>query len=221
MHLYLHLGIFLVLSSLFSSTLAYTIGLKPGDKECYIISLESDQPCSGSYEVITKSPDPINVTVTGPDGTINYQNDPYADHGFDKKDDKMDAEDEPDSGDAFQFDAILEGDYTMCLHYDKEMSDDTEERILAFNFRATNSAPGFKKDYNGFESELDALQRGLDTLKHHHAYMSQREDVHKTALDTINFKVLCWTIMESIILIVTAIWQIKYIGSFFERKLRM
>lgn len=200
---------------------AYTIGLKPGNKECFVLNLESDQPCSGSYEVITKSPDPILVTVRAPDGSFQYRNDPQGENGLKDEKGESSPDDEVDSGEAFEFDAILEGDYTMCMQYDKEMADDGEERIMAFNFRASSKAPGFSKEYTGLESELDALQRGLDTLKDHHAYMSQREDVHKTALDAINFKVLCWTVLEGAILIVTAVWQISYIGSFFETKRRL
>ena len=207
----------LALMCLSSRVSAYTIDLLPGTTECFVIALDVDQPCSGSYEVITNSPDPIVVTVDGPDKNLHYSN--VKSKGNEPTDDE---EHSVDSGDSFEFDAVLEGDHTMCLHYDETKGENTDlKRTIAFNFRSTNAAPGFYKEYNGLDSELDALQRGLDTLKDHHAYMSQREDVHKTALDTINFKVLCWTILESVILVATAVWQISYIGSFFETKRRM
>jgi hypothetical protein len=196
---------------------AYSIKLESGQKECFSIDLKVGQPCSGSYEVITEDAEPIIVTVIGPDGQLHYQS------GSSAEDAKKDPEEDADSGDAFQFDAEVEGEYTMCLNFDKNLGDNSDNqlsRTLAFNFRATNSR-GSSGEYNGLESELDALQRGLDSLKDHHAYMSQREDVHKNELDKINFQVLCWTVLESVILIATAIWQISYIGSFFETKRRL
>lgn len=156
---------------------AYSIELDSGEKECFSIELKAGQPCSGSYEVITEDATPIVVSVTGPSGTLHYKSTVPEDksNGLKSADAAMEAAEDVDSGDAFQFDAENEGDYTMCLHFDDTLNDDKLSRTLAFNFRATNSRGS--GEYNGLESELDALQRGLDTLKDHQAYMSQRENV--------------------------------------------
>ena len=65
------------------------------------------------------------------------------------------------------------------------------------------------------------LSEGLELLKDHQSYMNQREDVHKDTLDSINVKLLCWTVLESVILVSMALWQIVYIRSFFEIKRRI
>jgi hypothetical protein len=91
---------------------------------------------------------------------------------------------------------------------------------VAFNFRAVANG---QKDYEyaGLDSELAALRLGLDSLRDHQSYMNQRENVHKMTLESINTKVLCWTILEAVILIAMTVWQIYYISSFFETKRRL
>jgi hypothetical protein len=49
----------------------------------------------------------------------------------------------------------------------------------------------------------------------------QREDVHKITLDSISMKVMCWTVLEAVILVAMSFWQIMYIRSFFETKRRL
>lgn len=190
-----------------------------------MITMKIGQPCSGSYEVITEDAAPITVKVTGPDAVVHYESNGKEVEEKDKtpesEGEEREEEKEESLGDAFQFDADFDGVYTMCFFNDETKSDDGLARVIAFNFRASDAKQRDDYAYNGLESELAALQHGLDELNDHQAYMSQREDVHKAALDSINFKVLCWTLLESVILIATAIWQISYISSFFETKRRL
>jgi hypothetical protein len=76
-------------------------------------------------------------------------------------------------------------------------------------------------EYAGLETEINDMKLGLELLKDHQSYMNQREDVHRATLDAINTKVLCWTILEAIILIGMAVWQISYISGFFETKRKL
>ena len=71
------------------------------------------------------------------------------------------------------------------------------------------------------QSELADLKEGLELLKDHQSYMNQREDVHKATLESVNTKVLCWTVLEAVILVAMAMWQTLYIRSFFEIKRRL
>ncbi len=208
---------------------SYSIELESGEEECFMITMNANQPCSGSYEVIAEDAVPIEVTVTGPDGTVHYESNASDDKQLTAKEaggadaarkEEEDREKEELMGDAFQFDADKDGLYVICFFNNEAKSDDFLSRTIAFNFR---SSARRERDYvyTGLDSELEALQRGLDELKDHQAYMSQREEVHKTTLESINFKVLCWTVLESVILVATTIFQISYVRSFFETKVRM
>lgn len=108
----------------------------------------------------------------------------------------------------------------MCISNGNQENNDGIERLVAFNFRAV---PQGEHDYEfvGLQSELTDLSEGLELLKDHQSYMNQREDVHKDTLESINMKLICWTILEVTILISMALWQIMYIRSFFEIKRRI
>jgi hypothetical protein len=203
--------VIVLLFTLYYRSDAYSIELEAGDEECFTIYAATGTPVSGSFEVISEDADPVEVRVNGPKGMLHYES---SSDGDDLR------EDGAGSGDAFQFDADMDGEYSMCLTNNNENSNDGRKRILAFNFRTTNSAQR-DYEYNGLASELEALQQGLDSLKDHHAYMNQRENMHKQSIESINLKVLCWTVLESIMLISMTVWQLGYIRSFFETKRRI
>ena len=201
----------LVCCALWRRSAGYSIEIESGDSHCFIVNAAVGIPCTGSFEVITPDPEPIVVRVTGPKNKLHYESKYKGD----------DLGEQNLSEGSFQFDAEADGDYKMCIsNGDKETGGDGVLRTIAFNFRAV---PTGQKDYEyaGLDSELAALRLGLDSLRDHQSYMNQREDVHKLTLESINTKVLCWTILESVILIAMTVWQIAYIKSFFETKRRL
>ena len=198
------LGLYLL--ALLSSSEAYSIDVLAGDKHCFVVVAQAGVPITGSYEVIHPDAQHIAVTVTGPKGFVHYEKTPKSDEAH-----------EDLSEGFFSFDAELDGDHTLCVENGNENENDGQPRLIAFNFRAT---PEGEQDYQfvGLQSEIADLKEGLALLKDHQAYMNQREDVHKETLESINAKVLCWTVLETIILVAMAFWQITYIRSFFETK---
>ncbi len=121
----------------------------------------------------------------------------------------------------FSFTTQESGDYHLCIkNYDIWNGGDVTNKLIAFNFRSLQ-ANNQDYQYLGIDTELSELRHGLNYLKDHQSYMNQREDVHKTVVDSINNKVLFWTFLEAIILIGMTIWQISYISNFFEVKRRL
>lgn len=204
----------IVLFVLFCSYLqvtSYSIDVLPGGKDCFIVIANKGITVTGSFEVIHPDPKYIAVQVTNPNGYLHYEKKPSAEEAEDR---------ENSSEGFFSFDAELEGEHTLCISNGSDEENDGVPRLIAFNFRA--AAEG-ELDYQfaGLKNELLDLKEGLDQLRDHQSYMNQREDVHKETLESINTKVLCWTILEAIILVAMAIWQIMYIRSFFETKRRI
>ncbi len=190
---------------------SYSIDILAGDKHCFVVKAAVGVPITGSFEVIHPDAKHIAVSVTGPKDFVHYEK---------STKEKSEEEQEDSSEGFFSFDAELDGDHTMCIANGDEHENDGQPRLIAFNFRAS---PEGEQDYQfvGLQSELADLKEGLELLKDHQSYMNQREDVHKETLESINAKVLCWTVLEAIILIAMAFWQITYIRSFFETKRRL
>ena len=190
----------------------YSVQIEPEEIECFIVTASPGVPITGSFEVIQPDPKFITVTARGPNGYLHFEKKPSTDF---EKEDREDA-----SEGFFSFDAEEEGDYTMCIANGSEGNNDGITRLVAFNFRAVRVG---EQDYQfvGLQSELADLKEGLALMRDHQSYINQREDVHKSTIESINIKVLCWTILEAIILIAMALWQISYIRSFFETKRRL
>lgn len=194
----------------FSSTVfSFSTDLRPGNKECFIVTASLGVPLTGSFEIISGDPKDFVITVEGPPPRSMMHFESKFKEGVDSQKDISEG--------TFSFDAEVEGEHTMCI----ENSADGTKGTVAFNFRSIASGEQQDYEYIGLESELAELREGLHMLKDHQSYMSQREDVHTAALENINTKVLCWTVLEAAILIAMAIWQISYIRSFFETKRRL
>lgn len=200
-----------LLAAVISTVHSYSVQVEPESIECFIVSASPGVPITGSFEVIQPDPQFITVTARGPNGFLHFEKKPTTDLEKDKED---------ASEGFFTFDAEEEGDYTMCISNGSEGNTDGVTRLVAFNFRAVKVG---EQDYQfvGLQSELADLKEGLALMKDHQSYINQREDVHKEIIESIDVKVLCWTILEAIILIAMALWQISYIRSFFETKRRM
>jgi len=207
-------SVLILLVAIVASVHSYSVEVKSGQKSCFIVKTVVGVPITGTYEVIMPDAKYISVRVKGHNGFVHFEKkstDPLKEGAEDK---------ESDSEGFFSFDSELEGDYEMCIHNGDLLQNDGIPRLVAFNFRAV--AQG-QQDYQfvGLQSELTDLSEGLNLLKDHQSYMNQREDVHKLTLDSINLKVLCWTVLEAVILIAMSFWQIMYIRSFFETKRRL
>jgi hypothetical protein len=193
---------------------AYSVEISPNQEECFLLpDVKIATACSGSYEVISSNIVPIQVIVTGPSSKVPIYEAKYFGPG---------ALDLKETEGSFSFVAKSSGDYKMCISNGKNSAArDSSTRLVAFNFRALAGTGEQDYEYAGLETELAELQQGLEMLKDHQSYMNQREDVHKDMLDSINTKVLSWTILEAIILVGMAIWQISYISNFFETKRKL
>lgn len=207
-----------LLSQFFLQVWGYSVELLPGVKDCFIIMASVGSPVTGSFEVIHPDSKYIKVRVTNPKGFLHYEKQSKEGLGEEAEAQQVAKDGGEESSEGFfSFDAEVDGEHTMCIANGDEMTNDGVTRLIAFNFRANADS---EKDYQfvGLQSELADLREGLDLLKDHQSYMNQREDVHKDSVERIYSKVLLWTVLEAIILVGLAIWQIVYIRGFFEVK---
>jgi hypothetical protein len=193
---------------LFQRVSAYSITLAKNSEECFFHIITSSSSLTGSFEVITGNPKALTVSVFDPTNYLHYESKL-----------KSDPTEEVDlSEGSFSFSANKVGDYKMCFMQDTSI--DSEPITVAFNYRVFGPRD-HDYQYKGLDAELMDLKQGLDLLKDHQSFMSQREFVHKATLESINMKVIFWTAVEAIILIGMALWQTSYISNFFETKRKL
>lgn len=196
---------------------AYTITLYDRETQCFQAFALSGSTCTGKYEVLSDEESIVEISVVGPlpDEQMFYKK--VYDGNVEEKSEE--------SGEAFQFDAVMKGDYTMCLT--NGVKNDSNSGFIpstiAFNFHVglAKQQGGGSSNYNSLLVELDTLQQGLDFIKDHENFMNQREDLHKESLDAINGEVLYWTVLESVILVCLSVWQVTYINRIFETRRKL
>lgn len=201
----------IVVFTLVNSVTSLSVKLSRNSRpQCFIVHATKGTAVSGSFEVIIGEPQSIEIVVSSRKN-IQFES---------KYVGGVDADKDLSEG-TFSFEADEDGDYSMCIGNNKDVDTDSGEKIIAFNLRSLETVEQGDYQYVGINAELEELREGLTRLIDHQSYMNQREDVHRASLDDINLKVLCWTILEAIILIAMAIWQISYIRGFFEVKRRL
>lgn len=188
--------------------------VEPGKMECFILTATQGMPCFGSFEILSPDPEPLSITLTGPAPTHKLY------HESKYRGDNALNDDQTEG--SFAFDADSNGDYELCIANGNPHNNDGQPKLVAFNFRLVEGGGGDADyEYASMQSELLDLHRGLIFLKDHQSFMNQREHVHKSTLESINFKVQCWTVLESVILIAVSFWQIGNLSTFFETKRKM
>lgn len=190
---------------------ALSVEIAPATQECFMVPAKIGSTISGSFEVLTPDPRPVQVIVIGPEPTrVTQYEMTYSGEG---------AVDPASSEGNFLFDAEADGEYTLCLRNGDENSADGIVRLIAFNFRSKDHMPG-EHDYENIEmeSELSDLINGLNFLRDHQHYMNERESIHRGTLDKIKYKFVIWSLVEYGLLVMISLWQIHSILVFFETK---
>lgn len=62
------------------------------------------------------------------------------------------------------------------------------------------------------------LMNGLHTMSDHQDYMRERENRHTILADTTFNRVVQWTMLEAVVLVLVSIGQVLYLKKFFEQR---
>lgn len=203
------LNLILLLCIYTTSIYSYSVTVTYDSNQCFILTSDSSSTVSGSFEVISGDPNQLIISVIGPPPLKYVHFESKYKAGLEEEKDLSEGE--------FAFISNKAGDYQMCLASNDDVGSDGLPAVIAFNFRTLSSGEQ-DYQYKGLDKELIELRQGLDSLKDHQSYMNQREDVHTSTLESINTKVTFWTVIEAIMLVGMALWQVTYISNFFETK---
>lgn len=62
------------------------------------------------------------------------------------------------------------------------------------------------------------MMEGLHTMGDHQEYMRDRENRHSVLADTTLSRIMQWTVLEAIVLILISCGQVLYLKKFFEQR---
>jgi len=123
------------------------------------------------------------------------------------------------------------GKYELCIQNGNLGSDDyyaTKDgnpREVGFAVRVTTPLRGLEDEKSGPDDSLTThlldmcikMLAGLQTMADHQEYMRERENHHTILADTTFHRVVQWTVLEAVVLILIATGQVIYLRRFFEK----
>ncbi len=123
------------------------------------------------------------------------------------------------------------GKFELCIQNGNIGSDDYfgandgKSREVGFAVRVTSSLRGMEDGKVGPDDRVTSnlldmcgtLMRGLQTMEDHQEYMRERENRHLTLADATFHRVVQWTVLEAVVLVLIACGQVLYLKRFFEQ----
>ncbi len=123
------------------------------------------------------------------------------------------------------------GKFELCVQNGSVGSDDYfgendgKSREVGFAVRVTAPLRGLEDGKIGLDDRVTSnlldmcgtLMRGLQTMGDHQEYMRERENRHMTLAYTTFHRVVQWTVLEAVVLVLIAFGQVLYLKRFFEQ----
>ncbi|CAG8498817.1 2168_t:CDS:2 [Paraglomus brasilianum] len=177
-------------------TVAYTIVVKAGVKECFYEDLHKDDRMTITFQVGEGGHLDIDFTMTDPN-------------------DRPIIGEERQSTGTFSVGAQDDGRYTYC--FSNEMSSVTDKSV-SFNVHGIVYIPEDSSHTDPVEKEIRELADNLAAIKDEQAYLVIRERTHRNTAESTNDRVKWWSLFQFGVLIAVCLWQVYYLKSFFEVK---
>nr|KAF6419569.1 transmembrane p24 trafficking protein 4 [Rousettus aegyptiacus] len=100
----------------------------------------------------------------------------------------------------FTFTSHTPGDHQICLHANNYPEIAAKDKLTELQLRARQLL-----------DQVEQIQKEQD-------YQRYREERFRLTSESTNQRVLWWSIAQTVILILTGIWQMRHLKSFFEAK---
>eukprot|EP00697_Spironema_sp_BW2_P016111 gnl/Spiro4/7223_TR3772_c0_g1_i1.p1 gnl/Spiro4/7223_TR3772_c0_g1~~gnl/Spiro4/7223_TR3772_c0_g1_i1.p1 ORF type:complete len:216 (+),score=65.43 gnl/Spiro4/7223_TR3772_c0_g1_i1:41-649(+) len=177
---------------------AVTFVVEPHKEDCLYDKVAADTTIRGSFQVVYGGFLDIDIKITGEDGEVYYS-----------------AEREQEG--KFNFKTSKTGLYRFC--FSNQMSTLTPKTIsFQLDVGASGRALAKQDQLTPLEARMNQLLSYIADVTHTMQYMRVREKAHAATADSTNQRVLWWSFIEMIVLVLMCCWQIYSIRMFFEVK---
>eukprot|EP00730_Choanoeca_flexa_P009624 TRINITY_DN1269_c0_g1_i2.p1 TRINITY_DN1269_c0_g1~~TRINITY_DN1269_c0_g1_i2.p1 ORF type:complete len:221 (+),score=34.76 TRINITY_DN1269_c0_g1_i2:66-665(+) len=183
-------------------------------ERCFIEEIPDETLVIGKYKVQAQNEDG-SFMETSPGFGIHVE-------VTDPNDDILMAKDYEAEG-RFAFTAHESGEHTICLHTNSSrwFSGRTVRvhlELLVGENANDYQAISQKESLNSVETRLYQLISQTKQIANEQAYQRQREASFREISESTNERVLWWSIAQASVLVLTAVWQMRHLKSFFEAK---
>jgi len=147
----------------------------------------------------------IKVTVTDPDGQITMQR-------------------EMNPSGRFAFTSQIGGEYRICFQPNAGRWFGTKQKIrLYLDIQTGESATDWdevasSEHLSVLEVNVRRLNDKIRDIRAEQNYQRNREIVFRNTSESTNARVMWWSIIQTLILVGTGLWQITHLKNFFKTK---
>ena len=195
-----------------SRALYFHIG--EGETKCFIEEVPDETMIEGKYRTQGQNPD----------GTYAESSPGFGIHVeiTDPNEDLIMAKDYEAEG-RFVFTAHEPGEHTICLHTNSSrwFSGRTVRVHLELSIgeHANDYETIAKKEkLNALETRIFQLIAQVKDISNEQSYQRQREATFREISVSTNNRVVYWSLIQGVILVLTFIWQVRHLKGFFEAK---
>jgi len=187
-----------------------TLDIEAGQKKCFGTYARVESVISGNFDLLDDEldPDPFSVVFYGPRGNTIWASDHGATEG--------------------SFSHTGTGRFELCFENGTSGGDDMDhdDRSVGFAIRLVPINVHDPKAKDGPDDSMTTklltassnLQIDLEALSDHQSYMRMREKDHRELSEKTFARVVRWTMLEALVLLIVAGGQVMYLRKFFERK---
>uniref|UniRef100_A0A6A7G9G4 GOLD domain-containing protein n=1 Tax=Hirondellea gigas TaxID=1518452 RepID=A0A6A7G9G4_9CRUS len=191
---------FLVVVLCVTRSFAFITRVRANTEECFFQNARVGEKVWGSFRVTTGGQLDINLLVSGPNDYLIYAR-------------------EKENEGTFTFIAQEEGIHQVC--FSNKMSA-VSQKTVSFNLHVGTEllVEGIakKEHLTPLENALDYTSIALQTVHDEQRYLKARERRARSTNESTNSRVLWWSILQAVVCVGMALWQIYYLKSFFEQK---
>ncbi|EDQ87488.1 uncharacterized protein MONBRDRAFT_27225 [Monosiga brevicollis MX1] len=200
--------------SMVSSVSGLYFHIKENEERCFIEEIPDETLVIGKYKVQPQRDDGT-FSDTAPGYGIHVQI-------TDPDDDVLMAKDYEAEG-RFAFTSHEAGEHTICLHTNSTRWFSARTVRVTLQLLVGESANDYqtiskKESYSAIETRLFQLISQAKSLSSEQAYQRRREAEFRSISHSTNERVLYWSIAQALVLVLTALWQVRHLKSFFEAK---
>jgi len=178
-----------------SLTLAHTILVSAGKKECFFEDLHVNDQMTVSYQVSGGGHLDVDFWLQDPAGTV------------------LGKQIKQSTG---QVAITVEHDGRHEYCFSNQMSA-IADKMVSFNVHGIIFVAG-NDAVEPIDREIRKFAAGLGALKDEQEYMMLRERTHRNTAESTNSRVKWWSILQAVVLFSVVAWQVWYLKSFFEVK---
>ncbi|GME74428.1 unnamed protein product [[Candida] boidinii] len=185
------------------------------EARCFYEELPKDAMAVGKYEVFELNPDTNEYVESN-----NLKLEITVDETFDNNHRVVNQKNQPVG--QFTFTSLDSGEHKFCLtprHTD--WSKRAKHRIF-FDLAIGDAKPLVDSKRQGDVSTLTSrannLINKLESIKREQSLFRKREAIFRNASESVNNRVVRWTIIQLVVLAGTCVWQLSYLKNFFVKQ---